>query len=145
MKFWMIYLMIACTMGCHQIVNKKEKKEKEDSPFSVRIMPEKYLENHDNAYTYFLVRIEKPGFTPDEKTSRYIDFEMEKDFKIVTLKDTISPSIYQRINSGIASRYELMLAFEKQLINTNEGETSLFYEDKVFGLFRQTFIITKGS
>ena len=138
------FLVTILILACHQQKEQKIKLANDEAVFSVRMLPEKGSDGA-GGYAYYIVRIEKAGFKPDQKTNQYLDYGLGKDFKLVRKNDTIYPAIYQRINSGIADRFEFMLAFEKEQINYGVEEQSLVYEDKVFGMFRQTYRFNKGS
>jgi hypothetical protein len=99
----------------------------------------------DDPFYYFNAKFELTDMN-DEKLTKdkelYLDFDMQRDFVLLLGKDSIYPSICQKIQSGISSSYQYLLAFDKKQL---DGDFSLFYKDKIFGIGTIAFLYKEAE
>ena len=97
------------------------------------------ISKEDESYYYFNVKFEK---LTDEKPTKekllYLDFDIQQDFKLLVNADSILPSMCQKIENGLNSSYEYLVAFEKP--RSEQQDFSLIYTDKIFGIGILAFI-----
>jgi hypothetical protein len=116
---------------------------------TVKWMPAGYRRMIDSLaeldeYDYFNIKFDKTGEnSPDKERLMYLDFDMQNDFAIVKGKDSILPSICQRIQSGRSSSYEYMVAFERT--KNDKEDFTVVYKDKMFGIGTVAFVYRQAD
>lgn len=97
--------------------------------------------NEENGFCYFNVKIEKTkGEKPAKEQILYLNFDMQKDFVLLSGTDSVAPAICQKIENGIAGSYEYMLAFENKNGEDDDGDHTVIYNDKIFGTGTTAFV-----
>jgi hypothetical protein len=91
-------------------------------------------------FYYFDAKFEKTeGEKPAKEKMLYLDFDMQKDFVLVSGSDSIPPAICQKVENGISGSYEYIVAFEKP-VDRNGDNFNVLYKDKVFGIGTIAFV-----
>jgi hypothetical protein len=101
---------------------------------------EQYKSDENEPYYYFDAKFELTGANaekPSKEKELYLDFDMQKDFVLLLGKDSVYPSICQKIENGISPRYQYLLAFDRKKLDKG---FSLFYNDKIFGIGTIVFL-----
>ncbi len=95
--------------------------------------------NEDRFY-YFDVKFNKnPADKPAKEKLLYLNFDMQNDFVLwVNNRDSIAPSICQKIENGTAGSYEYMVVFERG--DAAWKSFTLFYHDKIFNIGTLSFV-----
>ncbi len=101
--------------------------------------------NQDDGLYYFDVRFEKTiGEKPTKEKLMYLNFDIQRDFVLLSGRDSILPAICQKIENGIGGSYEYMLAFEKPA-NEDESDFTVFYNDKIFSMGTIAFVYSQDD
>ncbi|WP_121356783.1 hypothetical protein [Flavisolibacter nicotianae] len=97
-----------------------------------------------NKYLYFNLQLERSDFEPDKKTTDYLDFGIEKDFRMASGADTLAPVLVHRLANGRRDVYDYIVAFENNnAMNNEDDKVAIIYDDKLFGLGQQIFSFQK--
>jgi hypothetical protein len=92
-------------------------------------------------YTYFNVRFDRQTTEqPAKEKVVYLDFDMQNDFTLLCSRDSIAPAICQKVETGVAGRYEYLVAFDNSNNCAGKNDMTLFYKDKIFGLGVVAFV-----
>lgn len=104
-----------------------------ETPAPDNPLPEVQVTNE--AYCYFNVRFEKNTVEkPANDKVLYLNFDMQNDFTLVCAGDSLSPVICQKIENGISSSYEYIVAFRDVDGQLQKINFTLYYKDKIFGM-----------
>jgi len=95
---------------------------------------------------YFDAKFEKTtGEKPVKDKLLYLDFDMQNDFVLLLGKDSVAPSICQKIENGISGSYEYMLAFESKGKEKDKNDFTVIYNDKIFGIGTIAFVYNQDD
>jgi hypothetical protein len=98
------------------------------------------IETLRDEYLYFNLQLERADFGRDKKTTDYLDFGIEKDFRLASGIDTLMPVLVHRLANGRKEVYEYIVAFENDdEIKNKHDIIAIIYDDKLFGLGQQVF------
>ena len=101
------------------------------------------MQNKDEMFCHFDVKFNKEGTEkPTKEKLLYLNFDMQNDFVLlVNDRDSIAPSICQKIENGTPGSYEYVVVFEK---GTDEWKNfTLFYHDKIFSIGTVSFVYSE--
>lgn len=99
-----------------------------------------------DGYYYFDIKFQKQETTkPDKEKTMYLNFAMQQDFILAIGRDSVIPSICQKIENGMAGSYQYTLAFDKRGKDMNKEDLALVYRDKIFGIGMLAFVYKQSD